>query len=87
MRSTSRKSEWEATMFNLNKKDHTVGNLSVAVSTSQTSAGDRMNIRFFLVDELLKPVLESFAAKKASGRLQLIDDSGNTIAAEDFKPK
>lgn len=74
---------WRRTIAAPDKKGKPKSKFFIAIATSQTKAFDRMNFRYFPVDETLQPVFEKIASKRPKSQLQLLGTEG-VIASEGF---
>ena len=59
---------------------------TISVATSRTKSGDRADYRYFKVDPSVREVLLRVVAKRATAKLQLLDENAEVIATERFKP-
>jgi hypothetical protein len=58
--------------------------LTVAIASSRTRAGDKIEFNIYRLDPSLRPVLAALASRCGKGKLSLLDAGGDTIAAESF---
>lgn len=56
----------------------------IAVATNRTKAGDRIEFKYFQVDNSLQPMLAEIASRTGKGKLQLLDNEAGNIATERF---
>jgi len=60
---------------------------AIAVATSWTKNGDRVDYRFFTFDQSVRKAIDNVVAKRATAKLQLLDENADVIATERFIPE
>jgi len=60
---------------------------AISVATSWTKNSDRVDYRFFTFDESVRKAIDNVVAKRASAKLQLLDENADVIATERFIPE
>jgi len=58
--------------------------ITLAVATNRTKAGDRIDFSYFVIDKSLQPILAMLASRAGHGSLRLMDAEGESIATERF---